>query len=77
MVTWTRIDTGSALGYERGRYQIFDNGAGLGPSQGSGRWALVIDGRWVANLDTLALAKAAADEDEARAASRPNHSDEG
>lgn len=40
--------------------QILDNGNGLGPSKGSGRWALMVGGTWIANLDTLAEAKASA-----------------
>jgi hypothetical protein len=54
--TWTRTPDG----YRAGDAEITDNGAGLGPAAGSGRWALTIAGRWVENLDTLAEAKVAA-----------------
>lgn len=58
-MNWTRHDDG----YESGRAKIYDNGGGLGPSKGSGRWAVEVDGKWVANVDTLAAAKQrAADE---------------
>lgn len=53
---WTRIEDG----YQSGSLQIFDNGSGVGPTAGSGRWALVAEGRWVGNYDTLAAAKAEA-----------------
>ena len=52
--TWTRIDGG----YQSGSVQIFDNGSGLGSAKGSGRWAVVIDGKWRINVDSLAEAKA-------------------
>jgi hypothetical protein len=54
MTTWTRIPGG----YRNGGAEIFDNGAGLGPAAGSGRWAIMVDGRWICNEDTLAIAKA-------------------
>ena len=50
---WKRIEDG----YQSGRATILDNGAGVGPSKGSGRWAVCIDGKWVANVDTLREAK--------------------
>lgn len=53
MSKWTRIEDG----YKLGSVEIFDNGGGLGPSAGSGRWALVLNGKWIANVDTLAEAK--------------------
>lgn len=58
--TWKRIDDGADWGYERqdGGVKILDNGAGLGSAKGSGRWALVVRGKWIANIDTLAEAKA-------------------
>ena len=54
---WARI----ADGYARGEWVIWDNGAGLGPAEGSGRWAVCRDGRWIANMDYLADAKRFAD----------------
>jgi hypothetical protein len=57
---WTRIEDDGGRGYQSGNTQVWDNGAGVGAAAGSGRWALLIDGRWVANLDTLAAAKAQA-----------------
>ena len=57
---WHRLDSPAYDGYELGSWQITDNGAGVGPSKGSGRWALVYCGKWIANYDTLAEAKAAA-----------------
>ncbi len=58
--TWKRIDDGRDWGYERndGAVKIFDNGAGLGSAKGNGRWALELHGKWLANIDTLAEAKA-------------------
>jgi hypothetical protein len=50
---WTRIEDG----YESGQARIYDNGSGVGPSKGSGRWAVEIANKWVANVDTLAEAK--------------------
>jgi hypothetical protein len=44
-------------GYRRGPVEIHDNGAGLGPATGSGRWAVELDGEWIANVDTLDAAK--------------------
>lgn len=52
-MTWTRTEDG----YRSGTIQITDNGKGLGPAKGSGRWAVTIEGKWVANVDTLAEAK--------------------
>lgn len=49
----------TADGYRLGRIDITDNGGGFGPAKDSGRWALLLDGRWLRNLDTLAEAKAA------------------
>lgn len=62
---FTRIDSGTEIGYRSadGRVEIFDNGGGMGPSKDSGRWALEIDGRWIANLDTLAAAKTAGEQE--------------
>jgi hypothetical protein len=56
---WHRVDdgTGYRLADARLDVEIFDNGAGVGPSRGSGRWALEVNGRWIANIDTLAEAK--------------------
>ena len=51
---WERI----ADGYRLGNIDITDNGKGLGSSKDSGRWAVTIAGKWVANIDTLAEAKA-------------------
>lgn len=53
-VKWSRIEDG----YASGNARVYDNGAGVGPSAGSGRWAVVIGGKWVANVDTLGAAKA-------------------
>jgi hypothetical protein len=50
---WHRIEEG----YESGNARIFDNGAGLGPTKGGGRWAVEVDGKWLANVDTLDEAK--------------------
>jgi hypothetical protein len=50
---WKRIEDG----YASSRCAIYDNGAGVGPTKGGGRWALEIDGQWVANIDTLREAK--------------------
>jgi hypothetical protein len=41
-----------------GRIEITDNGNGYGPARNSGRWAVMIDGQWISNLDYLAEAKA-------------------
>lgn len=54
---WTRTDDGFALGT---RALVHDNGGGFGPSKGSGRWAVIVDGKWVANIDKLVDAKAIA-----------------
>lgn len=57
---YQRITSGSYDGYcipDLG-VEITDNGAGFGRAEGSGRWAVVIDGRWIANEDTLKAAKA-------------------
>lgn len=51
--SWQRVEDG----YARGDARIFDNGSGVGPAKGSGRWAVEVAGRWVANVDTLAEAK--------------------
>ncbi len=51
---WERIEDG----YQNGTVTISDNGGGLGPSKGSGRWAVSVDGKWIANVDTLAEAEA-------------------
>jgi 2'-5' RNA ligase len=56
---WKRI----LDGYELGRAQILDNGGGgggFGKAKGSRRWAVMIDGKWVANMDTVPEAKARA-----------------
>lgn len=50
---WSRLPDG----YTSGPWAIYDNGPGLGPTRGSGRWAVEHNGRWVANIDTLADAK--------------------
>lgn len=54
-VTWRRADDGYRSA--DGRLAIHDNGPGRGPSRGSGRWAVEVDGRWLVNADTLAEAK--------------------
>ena len=58
-IKWERLDDGHHWGYRSsdGSFEITDNGAGFGPSAGSGRWALMDAGRWISNFDTLALAK--------------------
>lgn len=59
-MTYTKSSTGwqrTADGYQRGDVEIFDNGAGMGPASGSKRWAVVVAGSWIANVDTLAQAK--------------------
>lgn len=43
-----------------GRAVLGDNGNGFGSARNSGRWAVVVDGKWVANLDTLREAKSRA-----------------
>lgn len=58
---WQRTEDG----YVRGAAAIHDNGAGVGPAAGGGRWAVEIAGKWIANVDTLASAKQRADEEEA------------
>jgi hypothetical protein len=60
---WTR----TPYGYVKGNARIDDNGGGLGPAKGSGRWAVTWAGWWVANVDTLAEAKALADRQAERA----------
>lgn len=50
---WTR----TLDGYVTDGAAIYDNGPGHGPAKGSGRWAVEIDGTWIANVDTLADAK--------------------
>lgn len=50
---WQRTEDG----YVRGDAEVTDNGAGVGPAKGSGRWAVTIAGRWIENVDTLAEAK--------------------
>lgn len=54
MDKWTRIEDGYAYGE---RVRVWDNGAGLGPAAGSGRWAVEVDGKWLSNEDTLKDAK--------------------
>jgi hypothetical protein len=56
MMRWSR----TADGYESGRARIYDGGRGFGPARGGGRWALYVDGIWIANIDYLADAKARA-----------------
>lgn len=51
---WTRTDAG----YRCGCVEITDNGGGFGAAKDGGRWALLLSGRWVANIDLLADAKA-------------------
>lgn len=60
MSAWRRIEDG----YERGNAQVTDNGGGFGPSKGSGRWAVTVNGKWIANEDTLAEAKARAEREQ-------------
>jgi hypothetical protein len=55
--TWTRISDSAGDGYQRGNVKIWDNGKGFGSVRGSGRWAVEINGYWVANIDTLSEAK--------------------
>ena len=50
---WERIEDG----YQRGPWMILDNGKGLGSAKDSGRWAVMYEGRWIRNVDTLAEAK--------------------
>lgn len=56
--TWTRTEDG----YAKGRVAIHDNGPGMGPARGSRRWAVEVDGKWLANVDTLAEAKSLGDD---------------
>lgn len=55
---WARIEDG----YATDGAEIYDNGGGMGPAKGGGRWAVEVGGKWVANIDTLAEAKALAAE---------------
>lgn len=57
--TWKRIEDDGGKGYELGAAQVWDNGAGFGRVQG--RWAVEVDGKWLANVDSLADAKALAE----------------
>jgi hypothetical protein len=57
---WHRFDDQRGVGYRTDGAEIYDNGGGLGPSRGSGRWAVEVGGKWIANVDTLAEAKATA-----------------
>ena len=59
-VGWARTRDGAYIGCG-GRAEISDNGGGMGPSRDAGRWALLIDGEWVSNVDTLPAAKAEAE----------------
>lgn len=59
--TWKRYKDQQGDGYARENALIWDNGAGMAGAAGNGRWAVIIDGRWVAHIDTLAEAKAEAD----------------
>jgi hypothetical protein len=59
---WQRISDSAGDGYANGEARIWDNGAGMGSSRDSGRWAVEIAGTWVANVDTLAEAKTLASE---------------
>lgn len=56
-MTWQRFDETFKTGYRLGDVEVTDNGAGMGPARGAGRWALSVGGRWVANIDFLADAK--------------------
>lgn len=60
--TWTRLDEGNDLGYMTEGATLIDNGAGMGGSRGSGRWAVIVAGQWQANVDTLTAAKTLAEE---------------
>jgi hypothetical protein len=53
------VDESSGVGYRSadGRLGVWDNGGGMGSSRGSGRWAVELDGQWIANVDTLPIAK--------------------
>lgn len=57
---WQRVEDGYRSA--DGRIEIWDNGAGVGPARGGGRWALMIDGKWIANIDMLTDAKRQAQE---------------
>lgn len=57
---WRRVDRDGFVGWELDGVQLLDNGGGMGGSRGSGRWAVMVAGVWVANVDTLREAKARA-----------------
>lgn len=64
---WTRIDDGRDLGYQTGglsspHLALYDNGGGLGPARGSGRWSVYVGGYPLARVDTLAEAKRVAEQ---------------
>ncbi len=59
---WARVRTGAYDGYAKGDLLVVDNGAGVGSARGSGRWAVEVAGRWIANVDTLVEAKRLAEE---------------
>lgn len=64
--TWKRTEDGDyelvAPGSSSPAAFVFDNGAGVGPSKGSGRWAVADAlGKWIENVDTLRDAKAMAE----------------
>lgn len=59
--TWRRADDRLGEGYVASyALAVWDNGNGYGSSRGSGRWAVEVDGKWIANVDTLDEAKALA-----------------
>ena len=49
-------------GYASGDYIISDQGGGFGPARGSGRWAVIHRGKWLASIDHLTDAKHYAEE---------------
>jgi hypothetical protein len=57
MTKWNRIEDG----YETDGAAIYDNGNGFGSAKNSGRWAVEIEGRWIANVDYLSDAKTLAE----------------
>jgi len=61
---WTRMKGGGYVAIGHGRLghtmRVDDNGGGKGPAKGAGRWAVMVDCGWVANVDTLDDAKALA-----------------
>lgn len=60
---WTRMTDPRRPfdGYETEGAEVTDNGNGFGSTVGSGRWAVTVRGRWLANVDGLVEAKALAE----------------